>query len=54
LIYTKISIAKYILIFFVLVGAAIVLKAVLGVLGISEKVGGAVIKWVLLWLRILL
>jgi len=32
----------------------IVLEAVLGILGISKRVGGAVIEWVPLWLRILL
>ena len=43
----KIIIAEYILIFFILVGVAVVLKAVLGVPGISERVG-EVAKQVLL------
>jgi len=38
----------------VLAGAVVVLKAVLGVLGISKRVGGAVAERVPLWLRILL
>jgi len=38
----------------VLAEAAIILKAVLGVLGINKRVGGAVIEWVSLWPRILL
>jgi len=42
----EIAIAEYTLTFSVLVGAAAVLEAVLGVLGISERVGGAVVEWV--------
>jgi len=37
----EIEIAKYTLIFSVLVGAAVVPKAALGVLGISKRVKGA-------------
>jgi hypothetical protein len=47
----EIAITKYTLIFSVLVGV-IVLEAVLGILGISKRVGGAVIERVPLWLRI--
>jgi len=46
------AIAKYTLIFSMLVGVAIVLEAALGVLGISKKVGGAAVEWIPLWLRI--
>jgi len=52
--YIEIAIAEYTLTFSVLVGAVVVLEAVLGVLGISERVGGAAVEWVPLWLRILL
>ena len=45
-------IAKYTLIFSVLTGVAVVLKAVLGILGISKRVRGAVAKWILLRLYI--
>jgi len=48
------TITKYTLTFSVLIGVVIVLEAALGVLGISEKVGGVVVKWIFLWLRILL
>jgi len=37
-----------------LVGAVVVLEVVLGVLGISERVGGGAVEWVPLRLRILL
>ena len=37
-----------------LVGVVIVLKVALGVLGISKRVKEAIVKRVLLWLRILL
>ena len=37
-----------------LAGAAVVLKVVLGVLGISKRVRGVAAEWVPLWLRILL
>jgi len=47
------AIAKYTLIFSMLVGV-IVLEAALGILGISKRAGGVAIKWVPLWLRILL
>jgi len=50
----EIAIAEYTLIFSVLVGVAVVLEVVLGVLGISKKVGGAVVEWMSLWLCILL
>jgi hypothetical protein len=40
----EIVIAKYTLTFSVLVGVIVVLEAVLGVLGISKRVGGAVIE----------
>jgi len=40
----KIAIIKYTLIFSILVGAAIVLKEVLGVLRISKKIGGVAVK----------
>ena len=49
----EIVITKYTLIFFVLV-EVIVLEVVLGILEISKRVGGAVIEWVHLRLRILL
>ena len=49
----EIAIAKYTLIFSMLAGVAVVLKTVLGVLGISKKVGGAA-KRVPLQLHILL
>jgi hypothetical protein len=41
----EIVIAKYTLIFSVLVGV-IVLETVLGILGISKRVGGAAVEWV--------
>jgi len=47
-------IAEYTLTFSVLARIAIVLKAVLGVLGISEKMGEAAAKRMPLWLCILL
>jgi len=37
-----------------LVGVVVVLKAALSVLGISKRVGGAVVEWVPLWLCTLL
>ena len=48
------AITKYILIFSILAGVVIVLKAAVGVLGISERVWGAAVEWVPLPLRILL
>jgi len=42
--HTETAIAKYILIFSVLVGVAAVPKAVLGVLGISKKIEGAMVE----------
>jgi len=39
--YIETAIAKYTLIFSVLAGAVVVLEVVLGVLGISKRVGGA-------------
>jgi hypothetical protein len=50
----EIAITKYTLTFSVLVGVIVVLEVVLGVLGISKRVGGAAIERVPLWLRILL
>ena len=47
----EIAIAKYTLTFSILVGV-IVLETVLGILGISKRVGGAVIERVPLRLRI--
>ena len=44
--YMEIVIAKYTLIFSVLVGVVVVLEAALGVLGISKRVGGAAAEWV--------
>jgi len=38
------AITKYTLIFSVLAGAVVVLEVALGVLGISKRVGGAVVK----------
>ena len=40
----KKAIAKYTLIFSMLAEVAVVLEAVLGVLGISKRVGGAAVK----------
>ena len=40
------AITKYTLIFSILVKVAVVLKAVLGVLGISKRVGGVAIEQV--------
>jgi hypothetical protein len=40
----EIVIAKYALIFFILVGAAVVLEAALCVLEISKRVGGAAVE----------
>ena len=51
--YIEIAITKYTLTFSVLAGV-IVLEAVLGVLGISKRVGGAATERVPLRLRILL
>ena len=48
----EIAIAKYTLTFSVLVGVIVVLEAVLGVLGISKRVGGVVIERMPLQLRI--
>ena len=42
------TIAKYTLIFSILIGVAIVPKTVLSVLGISKRVKGAVVKYVFL------
>jgi len=50
----EIVIAKYTLTFSVLARAAVVLKVVPGVLGISKRVKKAAAKWVPLRLRILL
>ena len=52
--YIEIAITKYTLIFSVLVEVIVVLEAVLGVLGISKRVGGAAIERMPLRLRILL
>ena len=38
------AITKYTLIFSILVGVVVVLEAVLGVLGISKRVGGAAVE----------
>jgi len=46
------AIAKYTLTFSMLVGVAVVLKAALSVLGISKRMGGVVVKWMSLQLRI--
>ena len=46
------EIAKYTLIFSVLVGVIVVLEVALGVLGISKRVGGAATERVPLRLRI--
>jgi hypothetical protein len=46
LTYIEIVITKYTLIFSVLVGVVIVLKAALGVLGISKRVKRVIVKWV--------
>ena len=37
-----------------LAGAVVILEVALGVLGISERVGGVVAEWMPLWLRTLL
>jgi hypothetical protein len=50
----EIVIAKYTLTFSVLVGAVVVLEVVLGVLGISKRVGGAAAERMPIRLRILL
>ena len=50
----EIAITKYTPIFSVLVGAVVVLEAALGVLGISKRVGGAVVERMPIQLRILL
>jgi len=50
----KTAIVKYTLVFFMLIGVVIVPKAVLGVPGISIKVGEVMVKWIPLQLRILL
>ena len=50
----EIAIAKYTLIFSVLIGVAAVLEIVLGVLEISKRVEGAAAEWVPLRLHILL
>jgi len=42
----EIVIAKYTLKFSVLAEAVVVLKAVLGVLGISKKIGGVAVEWI--------
>jgi len=42
----EIAITKYTLIFSMLAGVAVALEVVLGVLGISERVRGAVVEWV--------
>ena len=47
-------IAKYTLIFSVLIEVVVVLEVALGVLGISKRVRGVAIEWVPLWLCILL
>ena len=52
--YIKIAIAEYTLIFFILVGVAVVLKVILGVLGISKTVKKAAVEWMPLRLYILL
>ena len=54
LTYIEIAITKYTPTFSVLVGAAVVLKAVLGMLGISKRVGGVVVERMPIRLPILL
>ena len=52
--WAEIVVAKYTLIFFVSVGAIVVLEVAPGVLGISERVGGVAVERMPLWLHILL
>ena len=44
--YMETAIAEYTLIFSMLAGVAAVLEVVLGVLGISKRVGGVAVEWV--------
>ena len=52
LTHAETAIAKYTPTFSVPVGAAVVLKVALGVLGINKRVGGAAAEWIPLRLRI--